>query len=102
MICKIVLWFHFWCITNYHVLFWQDSTWVKKEGDKDFDIPMGCYGDAEICKLVRIYMQNKVWRLMNKIYSSTEMMSPKNNALVSENAGGEKNLHPGDRKKKSI
>ena len=39
---------------------------------------------------------------MNKIYSSTEMMSPKNNALVSENAGGEKNLHPGDRKKKSI
>ena len=22
------------------LLFWQDSTWVKKEGDEDFDIPM--------------------------------------------------------------
>ena len=30
------------------------------------------------------------------------MMSPKNNTLVSENAGGEKNLHPGGRKKKII
>ena len=28
------------------------------------------------------------------------MMSPKNNTLVSENADGEKNLHPGGRKKK--
>ena len=30
------------------------------------------------------------------------MMSPKNNTLVSENAGGEKNLHPGGRKKKKL
>ena len=28
------------------------------------------------------------------------MMSPKNNTFVSENAGGEKNLHPSGRKKK--
>ena len=25
------------------LLFWQDSNWVKKEGDEGFDIPMGCY-----------------------------------------------------------
>ena len=48
------------------LLFWQDSTSVKKEGDEDFDIPMGCYDGAEICELVRIYIQNKLCKLMNK------------------------------------
>ena len=48
------------------LLFWQDSTWVKKEGDEDFDIPMGCYDGAEICKLVGIYIQNKLCKLINK------------------------------------
>ena len=48
------------------LLFWQDSTWVKKEGDEDFDIPMGCYDGAEICELVGIYIQNKLWKLMNR------------------------------------
>ena len=31
------------------LLFWQDSTWVKKESHEDFDIPMGCYDSTEIC-----------------------------------------------------
>ena len=48
------------------LLFWQDSAWVKKEGHEDFDIPMGSYDGAEICKLVRIYIQNKLCKLMNK------------------------------------
>ena len=48
------------------LLFWQDSTWVKKECDEDFDIPMGCYDDAEICELAGMYIQNKLCKLMNK------------------------------------
>ena len=48
------------------LLFWQDSAWVKKEGHEDFDIPMGSYDGGEICKLVRIYIQNKLCKLMNK------------------------------------
>ena len=48
------------------LLFWQDSTWVKKEGSEDFDIPMGCYDGAEICELVGIYIQKKLCKLMNK------------------------------------
>ena len=48
------------------LLFWQDSTCVKKEGDKVFDIPMGCYDGAEMCELVRICIQNKLSKLMNK------------------------------------
>ena len=48
------------------LLFWQDSTWVKKEDHEDFDIPMGCYDFAEICELVLIYTQNKLCKFMNK------------------------------------
>ena len=48
------------------ILFCQNSTWVKKEGDEDFDIPIRCYDGAEICELVGIYIQNKLCKLMNK------------------------------------
>ena len=44
----------------------QDSVWVEKEGDEDFDITMGYYDCAEICELVGIYMQNKLCKLINK------------------------------------
>ena len=50
------------------LLFWQDSTWDKREGDEDFKIPMRCYDGAEICGLVGIYIQNKLAKLMNKKY----------------------------------
>ena len=48
------------------LLFWNHSTWVKKHGNEDFDIPMGCYDGAEICELVGIYIQSKLCKLMNK------------------------------------
>ena len=48
------------------ILFWNQSTWVKKHGNEDFDIPMGCYDGAEICKLVSIYIQSKLCKLMTK------------------------------------
>ena len=48
------------------LFFWQDSTWVKNEGNEDFDIPMGCYDGPEICKLIGICIQNKLCKLMNK------------------------------------
>ena len=47
-------------------MFCKNSTWVKKEGDEDFDIPMGCYDGAEICELVGTYIQNRLFILMNK------------------------------------
>ena len=47
-------------------LFWNDSTWVKKEGDEDFDIPMRCYDRSGICELVGIYIQDKLCKLMNQ------------------------------------
>ena len=48
------------------LLFWQDSAWVTKEGDEDFDTPMRCNDCAETCELVEIYIQNKLFKLMNK------------------------------------
>ena len=48
------------------LLFWQGNAWFNKEGNEDFDIPMGCYDGVEICKLVGIYIQNKLCKLMNK------------------------------------
>ena len=29
------------------------TPWIKKSGDEDVDVPMGCFDGAEICKLVR-------------------------------------------------
>ena len=34
--------------------------WVKKEGDKDFDVSIGCYDGAKVCELVGSYLLNKL------------------------------------------
>ena len=40
------------------LLFHENTPWVKKEGNEDFDIPMGCFDGAEVCKLVGTYILN--------------------------------------------
>ena len=42
------------------LLFHNNQHWEKKSGDPDFDEPMGCYDGAEICKLLGIFILNKV------------------------------------------
>ena len=34
------------------LLFNEGIPWVKKEGNQDFDVPMCCFDDAEVCELV--------------------------------------------------
>ena len=46
--------------------FWQDSAWFKKESNEDFGIPMRCHDGVEMCKLVGIYIQDKLCKLMDK------------------------------------
>ena len=29
------------------------TPWIKKSGDQDLDVPMGCFDGAEICQVVR-------------------------------------------------
>ena len=40
----------------------------SKEADQGFDISLGCYDGAEIRELIGIYIQNKLFKLMKKIY----------------------------------
>lgn len=48
------------------LLFHNQEPWVKKQGDEDFDVPMGCYDGAEICELVGSYLLNQLSKLVDK------------------------------------
>ena len=47
------------------LLFHNDEAWVKKNGDEDFDVPMGYFDGAEVCELVGCYILNKIKIIMN-------------------------------------
>ena len=48
-------------------LLFEDATpWIKKSGDEDFDVPMGCFDGPEICELVGSYIQSKLTNTTNK------------------------------------
>ena len=42
-------------LTFKELLFNDGEPWVKKTGNKEFDVPVGCFDGAEICELVGIY-----------------------------------------------
>ena len=47
------------------LLFNNNQPWQKKSGDPDFDVPMGCYDGAEVCKLAGIYILNKLSNIID-------------------------------------
>ena len=38
------------------LLFSNSDIWIKKDGNKDFDVTMGSFDGAEICELVGLYI----------------------------------------------
>ena len=42
------------------LLFQNSEPWVKKFGNENFDVPMGCYNGADICELVDSFILNKL------------------------------------------
>ena len=48
------------------LLFEGTTPWIKKSGDEDFDVPVGCFDGAEICELVGTYIQSKLTNIMSK------------------------------------
>ena len=48
------------------ILFEGTTPWIKKSGNEDFDVPMGCFDGAEICELVWSYIQSKLTNITNK------------------------------------
>ena len=39
---------------------------MKKLGNENFDVPMGCYDGAELCELVGSFILNKLTSIVNK------------------------------------
>ena len=50
------------------LLFQNSELWVKKLGNANFDVPMGCYDSAEVCELVGSFILKKLTSIDNKFY----------------------------------
>ena len=45
------------------LLFTHRSSWIKKNGNPNFDVTMGSYDGAELCELVGLFVLNKLSNL---------------------------------------
>ena len=49
------------------ILFVQNSElWMKKDGNEDFDVSMGCFDGADICDLVGSFIPNQLGSVIDK------------------------------------
>ena len=48
------------------LLFNNKETWLKKSGNEEFDVPMGCFDGAEVCELVGVYILHLLKTVMRK------------------------------------
>ena len=48
------------------LLFNNGEPWVKKVGNEEFDVAMGCFDRVEICELVGIYSLHQLKNVMRK------------------------------------
>ena len=48
------------------LLFNNNKPWIKKSGNKDFDVPMGCFDRAEVSEIVGTYILSKISNEINK------------------------------------
>ena len=42
------------------LLFHENEPWVKRKGNENFDLPMGCFDGAEVCDLTGLYILSKI------------------------------------------
>ena len=48
------------------LLFYGKQPWLKETVIENFDVPLGCYDGAEVCKLVGCYILNQLSTVMRK------------------------------------
>ena len=48
------------------LLFHNQEPWVKRDGDEDFDVPVGCCDGAEICELTGSYLVHQLSNIFDK------------------------------------
>ena len=53
------------------LLFNKNQPWVKNSGNEEFDVPMGCFDEAELCETIGIYIYAFYRKIMQ---GSIEMM----------------------------
>ena len=46
--------------TRKALLFNDNKPWTKKSGNKDFDVPMDCFEEAEVSEIVGTYILSKI------------------------------------------
>ena len=48
------------------LLFNKNQPWVKRSGNEEFDVPMGCFDGAELCETIGIYILTKLQKVFQK------------------------------------
>ena len=48
------------------LLFNKNQLWVKKSGNEEFDVSMGCFDAAELCEIIGIYILTKLQSILQK------------------------------------
>ena len=48
------------------MFFNNEKPWLKKSGNEEFDVPMGCIDGAEFCELVGVYILHLLRTVMRK------------------------------------
>ena len=77
------------------LLFNDSKPWLKKFGNKDFDVPMGCFDGAEVCELVGSSILTKFCDVLPREY--VELYRDDGLAIVKQMPGPEL-----ERKRKKI
>ena len=48
------------------LLFNDSKPWLKRFGNEDFDVPMGCFDGAEVCELVGSFILTKLCDVLQR------------------------------------
>ena len=48
------------------LLFNDSKPWLEKSGNKDFNVPMGCFDGAEVCELVGSFILTKLCDVLQR------------------------------------
>ena len=48
------------------LLFNDSKSWLKKFGNEDFDVSMGCFDGADVCELVGSFILTKLCNVLQR------------------------------------
>ena len=48
------------------LLFNKNQPWVKRSGNEEFDVPVGCFDGVELCETIGIYILTKLQKVFQK------------------------------------